>query len=332
MKGYSDSRREEVQRVRESQMQMGTGSSGGGDKYVTDFVKIARERIHPWLVDNQDELAQQEIQIDPQKFYDAINPQQIASKEHVFESCDNSDSGPEREACYNDNKRDRNNPALYHVTFINRSMYQLTSVLSCQKASFVLHEVLRRMGVSLNRYQDAVLMPLHCRLDQLDFDKQPKTAIEIPNGTMITLDKSVMVPEHSGFDLSQQFLLGPNKKDEQWNKSCWVNLDRAVPTGGVLKPRQMIVLYKAARSFRPHNQVVFGVKDLSADESELEQERGLRPQEFLPRVKEVVCEVTTNLKARFSPPSPLVQTTYSEIQNTLSMSGFSMILNPLPEK
>lgn len=119
---------------------MGAGSSGGGDSYVLDFVKTATQEVYPWLLKNGRAL---DSKININDFLVAINPKEIVSIAHVFESCDGSNTGREVEACYN---------ADTDFIYLSRTMYRVNDN-SPAKQGVVAHELFRKMGAEGDNYE-----------------------------------------------------------------------------------------------------------------------------------------------------------------------------------
>ncbi len=132
-----------------------SGTSGGGDRFTTDFARTAEKEIYPWLVIHGSEL---HPAVDAEKFHLAIDPEAMVSVDHVYESCrfvlvnkgqpdqhlqalpQNLDgqADREREACYNDETE---------LIYISRSRYPLTMQNSAPKRGLIAHEIFRKMHV-----------------------------------------------------------------------------------------------------------------------------------------------------------------------------------------
>ncbi len=120
--------------------QAGSGTSGGGDAYTLDFVQTATQFVYPWLVQNGAKLLPP---VDPSTFLLSINPASIETLDRVYESCDETNSGREVQACYNSNTG---------KTYLSRNNYPVNSN-SPSKVGLVAHEIFRKMGIEGDGYE-----------------------------------------------------------------------------------------------------------------------------------------------------------------------------------
>jgi len=118
----------------------GGNTSGGGDTYTLNFIKTATQELFPWLSVHGAKL---NPPVDASAFLLAINPEKIVSLDHVYESCDQSQSGREVDACYN---------AKTGRIFLSRTRYPLQQS-SPEKLGLVAHEIFRKMGIEGNLYE-----------------------------------------------------------------------------------------------------------------------------------------------------------------------------------
>ena len=141
----------------------GVGGPGGGDVYVIDFVRIASQEVHPWLVDYGNTL---QPPVDPTAFIMALNSKEIVSVANLYESCLFKDGENGLQAIHPIGKTDSTDPAraaCYNpgtgLTYLSRSMYPLNSDTSSKRA-LITHEILRRMRLNDDQYQISSQMPI----------------------------------------------------------------------------------------------------------------------------------------------------------------------------
>ena len=153
--------------------------SGGGDEFTLDFVRVATQIIYPWLVTKGSKL---NPSVDSGDFLIAVNPKQLVSIEHVFESCDGSSRGREVEACFSSKDG---------FTYLSRTRYPLKND-SPAKFGFISHEVFRKMGIEGNQYEISRQMSI---LTSVDTCSQPivflkhiftNTCTNVPNSRLAT--------------------------------------------------------------------------------------------------------------------------------------------------
>lgn len=148
---------------RSTNLRMGgtSGTSGGGDRFTTDFAKIAEQEIYLWLKIHGGKLTPA---VDAGTFRIANDPEAMVSVDHVFESCHfilvnegqkdqtlqaipqnlPGHPDPEREACYNDDTQ---------LIYISRTRYPLTMQNSAPKRGLIAHEIFRKMGIEGDEHQ-----------------------------------------------------------------------------------------------------------------------------------------------------------------------------------
>lgn len=126
-----------------AQARDGVSSGGGGNQYTADFINVAETEVYPWLKLNGNKI---QPAINAEKFLLEIKDitQRIDSKEVVYESCDNSNSGRIVAACYNDNA---------DMFYLNEKLYPLDLKNSPSKRLLVMHEIFRRMRLEGDNYE-----------------------------------------------------------------------------------------------------------------------------------------------------------------------------------
>lgn len=127
-------------------IQGGSGMSGGGDRYVQDFIRVANMELLPWFV----KYGQQNMlpAVPATSFKKAIDTlvedKTIFSQEVVYETCDGSFNGRKVEVCYNADEK---------KMIVSRTAYPVDLVQSISKRRLVAHEIFRIMKLESNDYR-----------------------------------------------------------------------------------------------------------------------------------------------------------------------------------
>lgn len=127
-------------------IQGGSGMSGGGDRFVQDFIRVANMELLPWFV----KYGQQNMlpAVPATNFKKAIDTlvedKTIFSEEVVYESCDGSLNGRRVEVCYNAEKK---------KLIVSRTAYPVDLSYSISKRRLVAHEIFRIMKLESNDYR-----------------------------------------------------------------------------------------------------------------------------------------------------------------------------------
>ncbi len=124
------------------------GETGGGDLFILDFTQTAREEIYPWIKEHGSQLTPP---VNAESFLEAISPKDMISMDHVYESCDGSNSGREVDACYNE---------ITKQTVISRTRYPIRMPTSPAKSALVAHEIFRKLKLEGDDYNVSRQMPI----------------------------------------------------------------------------------------------------------------------------------------------------------------------------
>lgn len=123
----------------------GSGMSGGGDRFVQDFIRVANFELLPWFVKNG---ANTMPAVSAESFKKAIDTliadKTIFSEETVYESCDGSMQGRRVEVCYNEAE---------NKIVVSRTAYPVDLTYSISKRRLVAHEIFRIMKLESNDYR-----------------------------------------------------------------------------------------------------------------------------------------------------------------------------------
>ncbi len=190
----------------------GGTSSGGGDAYTLDFIQTATQIIYPWLSQNGSKLTPS---VNANDFLLAINPAQIASLEHVFESCDGSATGREVQACFNEKTG---------KTYLNRSSYTLGNQNAPAKVGLVAHEVFRKLKIEGDQYEVTQQMPIAqdgIKIEKSDLVVSDSCFLDNTSAKTFITMRTVRDSLRALLIVEDERKLGrPANPDRVWNSAC----------------------------------------------------------------------------------------------------------------
>ncbi len=117
----------------------GSGTSGGGDRYVGDFLETVKLDLYPLIKKSQSKYQG----LVAEELLAAADPSRMVSEERVFESCDGSRKGREVEVCYSSAED------MFHIS---RAMYPIDRKNSPSKRRLLAHELARRLRLEGDDY------------------------------------------------------------------------------------------------------------------------------------------------------------------------------------
>jgi hypothetical protein len=122
------------------QFHLGGSDGGGGDSYTLDFIQTVALEIYPNAKKYPDKYKAAAAAL-----LDVADPERVISKQHVYESCNDSENGREVEICYS---------RVQDMFQVSRTMYPIDKRNSASKRGLIVHELYRRLKIEGNKYEE----------------------------------------------------------------------------------------------------------------------------------------------------------------------------------